>query len=338
MTRMPNLKVVPAKIMCAEQKKILALESIAQQCSITQIADTHQVSRKFIYAQKIKALDAIDDVFVDNENQDEILFHLPVTKRWLEQFVLSLVFDCRSCFRGVIKATENVLDYTISIGTIFNIVQSVIPAAIAINNAQDLRAIKIAAQDEIFQHNKPVLTGVDIPSLYCYLLTREEHRDADTWAIHLLDLKKQKLAPERVIADDGPGLRAGHALVFPNTPCDADHFHIIKLLMELRRFFRNKLKTAISYLFSIQCKIKKATLLNRSHKHATTLLNALAYEREMRYLSNSIDTLVSWLEHDVLMMTGPALSVRRELFDFIVTEFKHTRKDICIGSEPCVSH
>ncbi len=279
MTKFTTLIATSAKLMSVEKKKLLALESIIQDSPITQIAETNKVSRKFIYAQKLKALGAINDVFVEDENQDEILFYLPVTKNWLEQFVLSLVFDCRSCFRGVIKAMNNLLDYDLSLGSIFTIVQSAIPAAKNINDTQDLSAIKTAAHDEIFQHNKPVLTGVDIPSLYCYLLTREDHRDADTWAIHLLDLKKQQFAPERVIADDGSGLRAGHALIFPTTPCDADHFHIIKALMELRRFFRNQLKSAVSYRISIEGKIGEATLLERAYSHAATLEHASGFCR-----------------------------------------------------------
>lgn len=54
-----------------------------------------------------------------------------------------------------------------------------------------------------------MLAGIDIPSLYCYLLEHAEHRDADTWGIYLLDLAKQNFNPELVIADDGFGLMAG---------------------------------------------------------------------------------------------------------------------------------
>jgi hypothetical protein len=40
--------------------------------------------------------------------------------------------------------------------------------------------------------------------------TLNDQRDGDTWAIHLMDLQKQGFNPDRIFADDGSGLRAGH--------------------------------------------------------------------------------------------------------------------------------
>ena len=62
--------------------------------------------------------------------------------------------------------------------------------------------------DEIFQ-GTPVLAGVDAASAYYYLLVAAEHRDADTWGMHLLDATKRGLKPDHTIADAGQGLRAG---------------------------------------------------------------------------------------------------------------------------------
>jgi hypothetical protein len=47
--------------------------------------------------------------------------------------------------------------------------------------------------------------GCDLDSLYCYLLAAERHRDAETWAIHLLDLKAQGLHPDDTLADGARG-------------------------------------------------------------------------------------------------------------------------------------
>ena len=64
--------------------------------------------------------------------------------------------------------------------------------------------------DEIFQGGQPVLTGLDADSTYCYVLVEAEHRDGDTWGVHLLDAKAQGLNPDYTIA--GAGLRAGQFL------------------------------------------------------------------------------------------------------------------------------
>jgi hypothetical protein len=312
-----------AKNMNEQTKRSLAVESICQHKTLSQIASENKVSRKFVSSQKNKLMGAINDAFsIENVNEEEILFTLPVTKSWLKQFTASLLLDCRSSFRGVIKSANNLLDYDISIGSICNTVKSLVQKTKSINVKQDLTNIKLCAQDEMFQHNKPVLTGVDISSLYCFLLSQEEQRDADTWAINLLDLQKQNFNPERVIADDGSGFRAGHNIVFPKTPCDGDNFHMTKALTDLRRFFRNKLKTAISDHISMNSKLEKAIARGHSEKYLQKYEISKQEEDKMRYLSETIDTLVSWMEHDIFNMAGTAPTIRYELFDFIVDEFK----------------
>ena len=67
------------------------------------------------------------------------------------------------------------------IGTIANIVHSAVDSARAHNGRQDLSAVEVGAHDEIYQSQEPVLVGVCAHSSYCYLLSQERHRDADTW-------------------------------------------------------------------------------------------------------------------------------------------------------------
>jgi hypothetical protein len=52
-----------AHSMNVNQKKLLALQVIRQQKTITDISTQNKVSRKFIYAQKEKAVSAINDAF-----------------------------------------------------------------------------------------------------------------------------------------------------------------------------------------------------------------------------------------------------------------------------------
>jgi hypothetical protein len=316
----------PAKSMSNNDKKSLSIKTITGEQTISAIANDYQVSRKFVSTQKQKILNAVNEVFDDKVYDDKVLYQISVTKNWLKQCVISLALDCRSSLRGIIKSIGNLFDYKYSLGSVFNIIQSVIPTAKAINENQDLSRVKLCAQDEMFQHNSPVLTGVDIPSLYCYLLSLNDQRDGDTWAIHLLDLQKQGFNPERVFADGGSGLRAGHQYVFPNIPCDADHFHISKALMDLRRYFRNCLKSSISHRILMESKLNELAGTTRATQQEKKLAHAKEEETKLRYLSESIDILISWIEHDVFNMAGYNPDVRRELFDFIVTEFKKLEK------------
>ena len=51
-----------------------------------------------------------------------------------------------------------------------------------INSKENLSSISVTANDELFHYNKPILTGIDVRSLYCYLLSSENKRDEETWA------------------------------------------------------------------------------------------------------------------------------------------------------------
>jgi hypothetical protein len=68
--------------------------------------------------------------------------------------------------------------------------------------------------------------GVDTASTFCYLLSWEEHRDAQTWGIRLLELVDRGLTPEAIVAESGSGLRAGQKLALPEVACRGDYFHL----------------------------------------------------------------------------------------------------------------
>ena len=87
--------------------------------------------------------------------------------------------------------------------------------------------IHIGLLDEIFQASDPVLVGVDAASTFCFLLSLEEHRDADTWGTRLLELVDRGFAPKATIADFASGLRAGHHEALPGRPCRGDVFHAL---------------------------------------------------------------------------------------------------------------
>jgi hypothetical protein len=121
---------------------------------------------------------------------------------------------------------RDLLGISISLGTVHNELQAATRNAVIVNDAEDLSSVRVGLHDEIFQGKTPVLAGVDAASAYCYLLVAAEHRDADTWGMHLLDATKRGLKPDHTIADAGQGLRAGQKAAWDETPCHGDVFHI----------------------------------------------------------------------------------------------------------------
>ncbi len=146
------------------------------------------MSRKFIYQQDGKAQQALNASFAPSQGDDDVLFHLPVTKNWLYQLILGLELICHSSYRGVVELFHDLFDTSISIGTVHNRLEAAAATATESNQVQNLSGIEVGLHNEIYQADKPVLVGVDAASTYCYLLQGVEHRDEDTWGWHLLDV------------------------------------------------------------------------------------------------------------------------------------------------------
>jgi hypothetical protein len=75
---------------------------------------------------------------------------------------------------------------------------------------------------------------------YCYLLSLEAHRDADTWGVRLLELVGRGFQPRATIADFAGGLRAAQAEVLPDVPCRGDVFPVLNEAVPLVTYLENR--------------------------------------------------------------------------------------------------
>jgi len=210
----------PAKALAPSQRLTMGLQALAGTQTITGLADEFDVSRKFVYQQAATAQAALDEAFTSSDTaDDQVLFQLPITKAWLRQATLGLTLICHSSYRGVVEFWRDLFGVTMSVGSVHNIVRDAVHKARPYNLGQNLAPIDIAGLDEIFQNRQPVLVGADIASTYCFLLSREDHRDGDTWAIRLLELQERGFAPKATIADFGNGIRASCVAEPCEPPC-----------------------------------------------------------------------------------------------------------------------
>jgi hypothetical protein len=215
------------------------------------------------------------------------------------------------------------------VGTVHAIVQHAVEQARPYNLRQDLSGVRIGAHDEIFQNGRPVLVGADVASTFCYLLSLEDHRDAETWGIRLLELQDQGFHPAATIADAGNGLRAGQALAMPAVPCRGDVFHGLQDAQSLLTFLENRAYAAIGMTADLERKKARLRHLGRRIQGAAVKLgHAEREEAQSVALATDVATLVQWLREDVLALTGPDHTTRRELFDFIVAELR-LREPLC---------
>src|SRR2546421_10458572 len=230
----------PAHLLTPSQRRQLALDALAGQ-PISELAQQHQVSRKFVYQQLDIAQDALDRAFApEPDNHETVLFYLPVTRSWIRQFVLALVLICHSPLRGVVELLADLFAYRMSLGTAHNIVHSAVTTARQVNASEDLSGVAVGVHDEIHQAGLPVLVGADAHSTYCYLLSLEQHRDGDTWGVRLLELVERGFQPEATIADFAKGLRSGQEQALPGVPCRGDVFHCLYEVGPLVRYLENR--------------------------------------------------------------------------------------------------
>lgn len=308
-------------------RKHLALKVLAGDQPIAALARSHEVSRKFVYQQVQKAEEALQEAFTAPTQEDQnVLFHLPVTKAWIDQYVLATVLIGHTSLRGVVELLGDLFHYDISLGTVHNIIDQAIPLVRQILQTEDLSRVRIGAHDEIYQAETPVLVGADVTSTYCYLLEQADSCDGDTWALHLWDLQENKgLAPDSTVADGGQALRAGQHLAWPTTPCHADIFHAEMNLGRVTSCLEDRAYLALQTTEHLRRQHRRKC---RHHKRfETSSLGQklhLAEKGAARsfQLAQDLAILARWLREDVLALVGPDYPTRLQLFDFILEELK----------------
>ena len=138
----------------------------------------------------------------------------------------------------------------------------------------------------------------------------------------MLAAQKRGFAPERTIADDGQGLRAGQKLALPGAPCDGDVFHMLQQCKTLSRYLKRKAQGARTQRQKLEKQMAKARAKGKGRKFSQRLRLAHRREREAVALAADVETLVNWLHYEVFELAGPDYAVRRELLDFIIVELQ----------------
>lgn len=308
--------------LCACDRQDLAIQVMGRTESVSSLSRQHKVSRKFLYEQAEKAQLALMDAFAPSPKDDAVLFYLPVTKAWLRQLVVALVLICHASYRGVVELFGDMLDTSISVGSVHNILIQAVAQARRVNAGEDLSAIRVGAHDEIFQNGKPVLAGCDLASSYCYLLAGEESRDATSWGVHLLELQERGLNLDYTLADFGKGLRAGQAEAWPGVPCRGDIFHLMQDLTKMTTYLENRALSAMATTEKLEKQMTKAKKKVQGHKLSKKLAQARLFEQQAVPLADEIRLLADWLSQDILSVVGPPLETRQELYDFVVEELQ----------------
>jgi hypothetical protein len=331
-----NLKVAnAAHALNFKVRQEIGIQAIRGTIPISHVAEHYSVSRKFVYQQKNKAVEAIAYAFDQQsfESDDKVLFHIPVTKKLISQIILGLIFISRASYQGVVEFFRDIFDYKICKGTVHNIVYRHLEKAKEINRQQDLSKINEGLHDEIYQAGDPVLVGCCARSTYCYLLKLEETCDANAWGVHLLDLReKQALVPDFTVLDGGKAARSGQKEAWPDVPAHGDIFHALKPFLEMVSYLENRAMDAVKAVEEVKHKIKSPKGKWKNENTQQELLQKLIKVEEAGAqavaLFDDLTILFRWLKKDILSLIGPSYTDRKGLLMFLVEQLR-LREHLC---------
>ena len=326
----PPASAAAAHSLPPQARQQLARDARAGQ-AITQLAAQPDVSRKFIYQQLRHAHDAWDQAFAPPPDPpDQLRFWLPVTKPWLRQLVLGLVLIGPSSLRGVTALLADLCDDLVALGTVPGLLHQAVARARTCHHQQDLAAVRLGAHDEIFQAGQPVLVGADVASTYCYLLSLEEHRDADTGGVRLLALAARGFAPPATSADFGSGWRAGQQQALPDVPCRGDVCHPLRDCPTLVTALDHRADQALSCRADLERQQARSAWRQGRPSRSVAMKAAAAARAATQAIAwaDDVRTLLGWLRQDLLAVAGPDCATRRALDDWVVAELR-TREPAC---------
>ena len=111
----------------------IAIDSLSNNKTITDVSNENQCSRTTVYNQKNKLLDAADLAFIKADEKD-ILFNFPIKKSTIHMIVLALFLICKSSYRDIQIFLKTIFDFKLSLGGVFNIIDVASNKAVKINN------------------------------------------------------------------------------------------------------------------------------------------------------------------------------------------------------------
>ncbi len=295
-----------------EEKNTIGYKALAGQ-SVTAISKEHGVNRTFVYKQK----DRIKEI-VENEENKHSEKTIILNNQMIKKIIVALMLYCKASTEDTKRLLFDVFDYPVSIGKVSGIINEAADQAEMWNNQQDYENIKDGANDEIFMGNTPILVGVEPRTTYTYLLDKAEKRDAATWEYYLSEKKEeQNLNLETSANDGGLGLRKGIKDAFPDVNIQLDVFHVELDISKAIRFLENCAYKNINEEYKCQKKLLKKNTPENIKKYESAV--SKANDSIQKY--DTLFLLYSWIV-TLLAVGGYTYDERAELFEFIIVEIE----------------
>ncbi|MFQ5356419.1 MAG: transposase [Mariprofundaceae bacterium] len=264
---------------------------------ITALSREYQISRTFIYALLFIFKQAVQGVFAP---KDHSLSKVNLVEA-VEERILSYRMEGKSSIEGIstLLVRENSL-YS-SVGYISEYLTSIgesLPNTLS-NHGSTTQAINYV-YDEVFSKSHPILITADPISSAILKIELADQRSSDTWESHFQNITNSGFSPKLLTSDEGTGLCAARAKMFPEIPWQLDTFHGIahRLGEWCRRLERLACK-------AIEAEYKSESILNSAksdsviNKRLILSINAAEEAMQAIELYDSFRYLYHYLVHQL---------------------------------------
>jgi len=285
--------------------------------TVSGVSRQYDVSRKCVRGMRDGARRIMEEALRRDASPVAVL-----DSPFVERFVVAAALVCNCPFRGIVELMDAAFGFSVSLGTVHNICANAIARAKALNGTETLEAVRNAAIDEIFQGSTPVFAGVDLRTLYAFILREQPDRSGASWWLALEQCRELGLSPESVIGDGGLGLRKGMAECFPDVPCDGDVFHALRDITQVLGYVEKKALGAMGKVEEVLARRAKAAGVRRNG-FSRRLGNARQRETALTDCHDRLETIYQFMREEVLDFNELAFEDRRGLFDWLVAEMRN---------------
>jgi len=210
----------------------LAMQMINKQRSwgtVTSLANSYQVSRKFLYQLENKAEYALMNALSAHApGPKPVSKTLIVDNDLILRTITTLATIIPGSIRGIQNCLQEIIDTRRSTGFISQTLNLAGKSASRLNQLDIPKQPVLGEADEIFQGRHPCLTVVDGRSFAVVQLSPQKSRDADTWGASLLILQEQGIQFADLACDGARGITAGAKQAELTIPLRPDLFHLLR--------------------------------------------------------------------------------------------------------------
>lgn len=200
-----------------------------------ELADTHGVSRRFLYELRQAALAGLLQALAPHDPGPRPLEKVLVIDKAFLRRAITVLPLLKGSIRDIQLGLELLFQVQRSVGYISETLQGSGLAAAAYNASIVIPLPVLGEADEIFQGRRPCLTVVDGRSFLVLHLSPADARDKTTWGLTFLALQERGIQFHDLACDGAKGIRSGVEEANLKVPLRPDLFHLVQEGYRLRQ-------------------------------------------------------------------------------------------------------